>query len=126
MTLEACINMVDGLKPNRFTKAQKVQWLSEIDGEIAREVLLTHEDIPQGAEDFSGYDPDTDDDTELLAPFPHDMLYRWYLESQIDLYNAELGKYNNSRELFNNAYLTYRNAYNRAHMPLSKATHIKL
>ena len=66
---------------------------------------------------FPGYPDDAPDDTELLAGFPNDSMYLRWLESQIDLNNAEINKYNQSRELFNTAYLTYTDWYNRTHMP---------
>ena len=36
MTVGQCITMVDALKPNKFTKADKLKWLSDIDGMIVR------------------------------------------------------------------------------------------
>lgn len=115
MTVREAIALADRLKPNRFSDADKLKWLSELDGMIARELMDTHEGSPlTGA--FSGYTEERDD-VELLAPFPYDALYRWYLESQIDLGNMEIAKYNNSKALFNSAYLTYTDHYNRTHMP---------
>ena len=115
MKIKDAIALVDRLKPNKFSVADKVAWLSEIDGLIVRELVETHENPPVNG-DFGGY---TDDnlEVELIAPYPYDILYRWYLESQIDLGNMEINKYNNSRTLFNNAYLTFTDFYNRTHMP---------
>ena len=115
MKVMEIIALVDGLRPNRFSNAEKFRWLSDIDGLIHRELLESHEGAPESA--FAGYAEGVDDDTELLAPFPYDALYRWYLESQIDLNNMEIAKYNNSRAMFNNAYVTYTDWYNRTHMP---------
>ena len=117
MTVREAITQVDRLKPNKYSEADKVKWLSDIDGLIVRELVDTHENSPL-TEEFMGYtDLATHGDTELLVPFPYDILYRWYLESQIDLSNMEINKYNNSKTLFNNAYLTYTDHYNRTHMP---------
>ena len=117
MTVSEAIALVDRLKPNKFTPEDKVKWLSEIDGLIVRELVDTHENSPL-AGDFAGYvSIEESGGTELLAPYPYDILYRWYLESQIDLGNMEIAKYNNSKTLFNNAYLTYTDHYNRTHMP---------
>ena len=118
MTVIEVIALVDRSRPNRFTAAEKFRWLSDIDGLICRELLDAHEDSPLIGP-FSGYKEGVDENTVLIAPFPYDMLYRWYLESQIDLHNMEITKYNNSRSLFNNAYLTYTDWYNRTHMPKS-------
>ena len=117
MTVAEAIALVDGLKPNKFSQEDKVKWLSDIDGLIVRELIDTHEDSPLENE-FEGYtDAAADGNKELIAPYPYDILYRWYLESQIDLGNMEIAKYNNSKTLFNNAYLTYTDYYNRTHMP---------
>jgi hypothetical protein len=118
MTVSEAIENVNKIKPNRFSEEEKIKWLSEIDGLIVRELVDTHEDPPIKG-DFSGYS-ESSMDVELLAPYPYDVLYRFYLESQIDLGNMEINKYNNSRTLFNNAYLTYTDWYNRTHMPKQK------
>lgn len=112
------IAMVDKLKPNKFTVEDKYRWLTDIDGMIVRELIDTHEDSPlEGG--FGGYSSDNPD-AELIVPAPYDVLYRWYLESQIDLGNMEIGKYNNTKSLFNSAYLTFTDFWNRTHMPKGK------
>lgn len=114
MKVGECIAMVDALKPNKFSTADKLRWLSDIDGTIVRELIDTHEDSPLAG----AFEPYTEGDDErvLLAAAPYDVLYRWYLESQIDLGNMEIGKYNNSRNLFNQAYQTFTDHYNRTHL----------
>lgn len=116
MTASEAVALVDKLKPNRFTAEEKYGWLTDIDGMIVRELIDTHENSPLEGE-FEGYYPGRDDDAKLIAPAPYDGLYRWYLESQIDLANMEIAKYNNSKNMFNQAYLTYTDHYNRTHMP---------
>ena len=117
MTIRETIAQVDRLKPNRFTMEDKINWLSDIDGLIVRELVDTHEDpIVENFEEYT----EENMDRELLVPFPYDVLYRWYLESQIDLGNMEINKYNNSKTLFNNAYVNFTDHYNRTHMPKQK------
>lgn len=116
MKVSDMIAHVDKLKPNRFSQDEKYRWLTDIDGMIVRELIETHENSPL-KEEFVGYIPGRDDDKDLIVPAPYDSLYRWYLESQIDLANMEIGKYNNAKNLFNQAYLTYTDHYNRTHMP---------
>lgn len=118
MTVREVITLVDRMKPNKFSSEDKLRWLSEIEGLIVRELVNTHEDSPL-EEEFEGYTK-ADMSAELIAPFPYDALYRWFLESQIDIGNMEINKYNNSRTMFNNAYLTYTDFYNRTHMPKQK------
>lgn len=127
MTIGKAIQIIDRLKPNKFQRTDKVRWLSELDAMIWQELILTHE-MPCAARDegwvgvhadpaFPGYPEDAADSTELMVEFPNDSIYLRWLESQIDLNNGEITKYNNSRSLFNNAYLTYTDWYNRTHMP---------
>lgn len=138
MTIGKAIETVDRLRPNHFQRIDKVRWLSEVDALIWHDLIATHEqpvqhvregecegwvpdpcDPPQHVRHvgIEGYPEDAPDDTELLVKFPHDTLYLRYLESQIDLNNGEITKYNNSRSLFNSAYMTYTDWYNRTHMP---------
>ena len=116
MTINEVIRRVDAFKPNRFSLAQKVEWIGSIEGQIYRELVQTHENpdnITIG--EFNG---DTDLDRKLIAPFPYDEVYALYVQSQIDLGNMEITKYNNSKTLFNNAYLTLRDYWNRTYMPV--------
>lgn len=118
MTILEAISRVDAVKPNGYSQAEKIAWLSRIDGTIKKEIIDTHE----GGEDivFTGYDLDVDTSTELLVPAPYDEVYIRYLEMQIDYANNEYGKYNNSMVMYNAAYTAYEKYYNRDHMPLSK------
>lgn len=116
MTVSEAIAFVDKMKRNLFSPEEKFRWLTDIDGMIVRELFDTHEDSPLKGE-FEGYIPGRDDDTQLLVPAPYDSLYRWYLESQIDLGNMEIAKYNSANSLYKQAYITYTDYYNRTHMP---------
>lgn len=86
------------------------------------------EDAPDDWEEvtFSGYDSSTDLATELLAPRTYCDVYPNYLMMKIDLYNREIGNYNNSRILFNEAMGKLERFMNRAYMPCAGATHISL
>ena len=117
MTIQEAINKIDTLKPNSYSNADKIAWLSNLDGIIKEEIIDTHEG--GDAVVFNGYDSNTDTGTELLVPAPYDDLYIKWLEAQIDYTNAEYGKYNNSSNAYNNAYSTYERYYNRHHMPLA-------
>lgn len=115
MTIIEAINKVDALKPNSYTLLDKVAWLSKLDGAIKTEIIDTHE----GSEfvEFDGYDADTPTYTELLVKAPYDDIYLYWLESRIDYYNGEYGRYNNTVTAYNDAYAAYERFYNRAHMP---------
>ena len=63
---------------------------------------------------------DTPVDTELIVPAPYDEVYLFWLQSKIDYWNGEMGKYNNSIMMYNQAYENFEKAYNREHKPISK------
>ena len=114
MTIIEAINKVDELKPNSYTQPDKIRWLSNLDGTIKKEIIDTHEDGEMVI--FDGYNSDTSTGTELLVKAPYDELYLYWLESRMDYYNAEYGRYNNTLAMFNAAYSAYESFYNRAHM----------
>ena len=117
MTIQAAIDRIDAMKPNMFSDVQKIKWLSEVDSYVWRELYKTHEGIPAGV-DFVGYDQDTELDTQLLVPEPYTDVYDAYLSAQMDLKNAENGKYTQNMVRFNNAWQTYADYFNRTHMPV--------
>lgn len=118
MTIAEAISRVDSLKPNQYSTGDKICWLSELDGSIKSEVIDTHE----GSEEvsFSGYDDNTSQETEMLVPAPYDRLYVSWLQSRIDYYNCEYGKFNNTNAVYTSEYVAFLNWYNRTHMPVGK------
>ena len=117
MKIIESINRIDSLKHNTYSEPDKVAWLSELDWDVAKNVIEPHE----GAEvTFSGYDDSTDLQTELLIPAPYDKAYLLWLEAQIDYYNGEYDKYNNALEMFYEALDGFKKHYNRTHMPKGK------
>ena len=126
MTIAEALAMVDALKPSKWTSTQKIKWLSDADSAIFDEIISTHEADDTTPTSFVGYTSETETSTVLLAPAPYDQLYRWYLESQIDLSNMELGKYNNSAALYTAAYQSFAAYYNRKHIPLQSATYFNV
>ena len=115
MTIIEAIQKVDAMKPNGYSELEKVAWLSKLDGAIKKEIIDTHEDGENIV--FDGYNENTPTDTELLVKAPYDDIYLYWLESRIDYYNGEYGRYNNSVTTYNAAYAEYERFYNRAHMP---------
>ena len=43
MTLSDAIARTDALRPNSFTRRQKLDWLSALDGAVMAELINTHE-----------------------------------------------------------------------------------
>ena len=118
MTIMGAINHIDAVKPNGYSQAEKIRWLSTLDGTIKAEIVDNHE----GAQDveFKEYNDNTPLTQALLIPHPYDDVYIKWLEAQIDYANGEYGKYNNSITMFNAAYSSLEKYYNRTHKPISK------
>jgi hypothetical protein len=112
------IYRADAQKPNVYSQEEKIRWLSALDGLVKKEIIDTHE----GGEDvvFNGYNNLTDLNTQLLIPAPYDEVYIHWIEMHVDYANAEFGKYNNSKAMYNTALLAYEKYYNRTHKPISK------
>ena len=118
MTISEAISRANAVKPNTYSDADKIRWLSTLDGFIKSDIIDTHE----GGEDvvFNGYDENTSLETELLVLAPHDHIYVHWLEAQIDYANDEYDRYENTMDMYNTAYTNYKNYYNRTHMPIGK------
>lgn len=116
MTLRQAISQCDAVKPNQYTTAEKVRWLSRLDGRVQKEILDPHE---PGKRKFAGY-TEEDIDAQLLARSPYDEIYPLFLQSQVDYFNAEYARYNNSAELFNTAWTAYADHINRTRRPLGE------
>ena len=115
MKIIEAITQIDGLKHNTYSEVEKIGWLSRLDGMVKRLIIDAHE----GGEEitFTGYDANTDLQTELLVPSPFDEMYIRWLEAQIDYANGEYDKYNNSILMYQTVYDGYANYYRRNHMP---------
>lgn len=118
MTIMEAISRINALKPNNYKPEEKVRWLSTLDGIIKAHIIDTHERSESVV--FDGYTEETNLTTTLLVPAPYDEIYIFWLESQIDYWNGETGKYNNSISMYNTAYAEFEKYYNRTHMPKGK------
>ena len=117
MKIIEAINKIDDLKFNNFEQDRKIDWLSKLDCMVKRLIIDTHE----GGNDiaFTGYDSETDTQTELLIPAPFDEAYLRWMEAQIDYHNGEIDKYNISITMFNTEFEAFASWYHRNHLPVS-------
>ena len=113
MTIAHAIARFDTLYPNEFPYAEKLRWLSVLDGQIFQEILSAYPD--NAGQTFEGYGIGTDKKTELLVPFPYDDVYIKYLAAQCDKIHSDVGRYVNSAAVFNAAYSEFAAFYNRTH-----------
>lgn len=95
MRVRDAIALADELKPNAFSSAAKVLWLSEVEGMVQTSVFQL------APEEVISYTWERDADTELLVLPPHDKLYVEYLAARIDYANGEYDKYANTMQMFN-------------------------
>lgn len=114
-TIREIIERVDELRPNAFTEKMKLAWLSELEGKIAADVMLMNIDEICTLE--LKY-PDSMD-TEPMVRYPHQDIYVYWLQAQIDYANGEYNKYQNSMEMYNQHYGNFvrwfANTYEPAH-----------
>lgn len=125
MNIQTALDRADMMKPNMMERALKVAALSELDGLIHREIILKHEH-PEEMDTFDGYTEDTDSGTELLAPWPYDEMYGYWLMCKIDEQNLEYDKYQNDRTEFNNRYEMFHDWWRREHMPIQRNRQIRI
>ncbi len=125
MNIQTALDRADMMKPNMMERALKVAALSELDGLIHREIILKHEH-PEEMDTFDGYTEDTDSGTELLAPWPYDEMYGYWLMCKIDEQNLEYDKYQNDRTEFNNRYEMFHDWWRREHMPIQRNRQLRI
>ena len=118
MTLQEAIDKVDGLKPNQYSVEDKISWLSQLDMNIFRDVIMSHEH-PRDIKPFMGYTSE-DLDHNLIAEEPYTELYVAYLAMKIDEYNGETQRYNNSATMFNAYMENYAKWINKTRKPISR------
>ena len=124
MTIAQAKDKLQALKPHAYEASQVVDWLSRVEGRVFTELIRTHAN--DALITFAGYTDATPVDTLLIAPEPYDELYLYGLMTQVDLYNQELDKYNNSAALFNQAWHALAAFWNRTYLPVQSVTHFGL
>ena len=122
MTIQEAIQRTDELKPNAYTQEEKILWLSKLEWMIVRNIIRCHNGDQMSS--FSGFNWDPALDAVLFAPEPFDAMYLRWLEAQIDLANAEYGRYNASIALFTTEYNAYNEFYTSENMPKSKGAFV--
>lgn len=127
MKLMEAIRRIDELKHNTYTTGEKIAWLSELDGNVKKSVYDTH--IPndgEAAPEFTGYTEKNAEDGEgpvLLIPAPWDSVYLLWLQAQIDFYNGEYDRYNNSIAAASAVLQSFESDYHRTHSSRRTAFH---
>lgn len=100
-TIKKIIDRVDRKSTNAYPEQTKLEWIAELDGVIAKDVMLM--DISQ-LEQFDYIYPQ-DLSAQVLVKFPYDGLYDRWIAAQIAAQDEEWDRYANLMELYN-AYFT--------------------
>ena len=119
MKILEAITRLDELQPNSFTAEEKMRWLEQLDQELWREVVQTHEggsDIPE-----PDYNQEAAEELELLVKKPYDSIYLHWMQSKIDYALGEFGRFNNSNAAFEADRMAWRLWYHRNNRPLERA-----
>ncbi len=116
MTIRQAIGRFDTVLPNELDYAQKLTWLSELDGIVYEDILSFYKEAPPTA--FTGYILATPGDTPLLVPFPYDKIYIEYLTAMAELVRGNTERYNNAAMLYANTFDAFAADCSRTCTPL--------
>ena len=108
MTLSDIIEGFDKERKNELSLDVKLRWLSQLDMKISSEILSERR-----TEEFYGYDGTTPLTTVAKAPDEYGEIYICYLNMKLDYMNGEIGRFNNSAEIFNRIYKEMHGFINR-------------
>lgn len=111
MTIREALTRCDALQHNTFSQAQKLQWLSELEGLVHQLILQNREGEPERT--FPGFDEHTDPATPLAAEEPFAEMYLYFLQSRIHYHNGEPERCNNANAMFRQVWEEYANYVNR-------------
>ena len=128
MKVKECFDMVDMLKFNTYDESLKYKWLNTVEKDIFDNIILLAKPpkkppMPEGETDnkkklvFEPYVEGIDEEKELIAYSPFDMLYVYYICAQIDYWNNEITSYSNSMAMYNERYQSFAAEYRRRFMP---------
>lgn len=115
MKLKEVIDQVTELKPSQYQNTTFATWISLLDSQIYKECISKYEGT--GVDEEPGpYDATADAETVLLVPEPYSELYVFYVSAQIDLWNAEISRYNNNMAMYNTRLSELKVWYNGTHL----------
>lgn len=100
MTINKAIKIADTLRPNAIERAMKVEWVQELNSQIAEFMGM---DVPKIKEEDPANLPNDFLDEDLLLPAPYDSVYYLYLMAMINDGQEETSLYANDMTVFNNA-----------------------
>ena len=121
MTLAQLIAEVDENRPNHYDENMKTGWVNEIEEKAVKTVINR---ALFNAVEFTPYDYDLNNETELMIPDTHKDVYETYLFAKMDYINAEFDRYNADAAMHDAAWKEYAAEYRREHYPYPYETAI--
>jgi len=125
LTAREAIDSFRSQYPSSVGEDVLISWISELEGTIVGEIVMTHEGAPDGASSFGGITLVDGADIELSAKEPYSKVYVDYLRMKCDVYHNDTARYETSSALFSASYADFADHYNRRHAPLCAATQLK-
>lgn len=111
MTVNEAITTCCDLKPSQYDDVHMLRWLSDVEQKLIDDIFSRHEGMEVIFERYT----ENSMEEELLAPDPYSELYVHYLMSQIDYYNNEIGRYQNTAAMYNQKWKEFADYWNRTH-----------
>ncbi|MBR6917242.1 MAG: hypothetical protein IKN38_03575 [Clostridia bacterium] len=118
MTSREAVSSFRDMYPVEFTDDVLTGWVSELEGMIINEIVLTHDGAKDGASSFRGITQTEGFDSPLTASFPYDGVYADYLKMKCDEAHSDTVRYQSSSAIFGASYSNFADFYNRTHAPL--------
>lgn len=121
MTVKEAIDYCKEMKPDKYTDANYVKWLNEIESDIYYNIILPREDSEEI--EYEKY-ADATSNKKLIVGAPYEDIYTYYLMAKVDYFNDEMIKYNNNMSMSNSLKTSFANDYNQKHM-IARKTKLK-
>lgn len=125
MTIKKAIADLAEIKPHQYSDTKIVELLYKLDAQIYDEVIIKHQNTNEtGNGDLerpAAYDAEQDINKELLVPDPYSDMYLSWLAAQVDYWNGEYTRFNNTITMYNNDYDIFASWFTRTHMPKQPA-----
>lgn len=116
MTIQKAVDTAKELKPHKYSDDQVIEWLSDLDQLLYKEIISKHEG--HDIEEPAAYSATIDMDKELIVPEPYSEVYIAHLYAKIDFFNGDMNRYNNSMLMYNSKFNDYTSWFNRTYMPV--------
>ena len=119
MKIRELLAMLDQVRPNAYTDAEKIAMLNTIEGKVYTDIFQKAEGFEEEFIPFA----EGEEERELAVPVPFTELYILYLASRIDFLNGDSGRYNDTIVLLENAWEEYAAYYRENHKPRQTNLH---